>query len=130
MPQWLISIAFRWGFSWGVSAVAGRMRENLPVMAALKKYRAGGTFKDICRAYAEQTPQLTDDQIVAAIDKLVRDLTIVPFKELVKENEIFILAGSTKIPDFDGDPSNDRGIAAAMGEMIDKTLGVETPEAP
>lgn len=125
MSNFILRLAASWGYPWIISALAQYLKQDKALVAALKKYRAGGTFKDACRAYAEQTPQITDDQIVAAIDKLVRDLTVISLSQLNRENEILVMAGSTPIPDFDGDPSDDVSVSDELGQLIDKIVADE-----
>mgnify|MGYP001587947327 CR=1 FL=1 len=122
MPNWILRIAASWGYPRIISATAQYLRQQKAVLAAILKYRSGGTLKDICRAYVAVTPNLTDDQIVDAFDKLVRDLAIVPFNQIVQENKIFLLAGNTKIPDFDSDPDNDVAVSDELGILGDKVL--------
>ena len=123
MPNWLLKIAASWGFSWAVSYLAGRIQKDKALLAALKMYRAGGTFLEICRNYAALTPEATDDQIVESIEQLKRDLTVMPFNQLVAENQILVLFGNTKVPDFDGDPSNDQAVADLLGKIVKESLG-------
>ena len=122
MSNWILSLAFRWGFSWGKDYTAQQARKDTALVGALIKYRSGGTFMDICRSYATLTPDTTDDQVVESIEQLKRDLTAVPFKDLVQTNWILARIADQKIPDFDGDPSNDAALGDALGEIVDKVI--------
>ena len=122
MPKWLLQIGFSWGFSWAISFVGQQARKDQALIAALNKYRDGGTFLEIAWAYSQMTPEATDDQIVESIEQFKRDLTVVPFNQLVRENQVLIMIGETRIPDFDDDPANDRPVSGLLGEIVDKTL--------
>lgn len=122
MPEWLLKWGVSWGFSLVISSLAGRLREDKPLMAALAEYRKGGTFLQIVRSYATVTPEITDDQVVESIERFKRDLTMLPFNQLLSENQLCVMLGQTKIPDFDDDPSNDQTVADLSAKIVDKAV--------
>lgn len=122
MPNWILRLAASWGYPWIISASAQYLRQNKAVLAALSKHRSGGTFLEIARSYAAVTPEITDDRIVEGIEQLRRDLTVMPFNELVKTNPILVMFGQIKIPDFDGNADNDVSIGEELGTVVDKVF--------
>ncbi len=125
MPNWILRIAASWGYPWIISATAQYLRQDRALVAALKKYRANGTFVQMAGEYAKQTPQTSDDQIVPGIEQLKQDLTVKPFSQLVTDNQILAMLGSTKIPDFDNDPTDDVSLADVLGQIVDKVVSNE-----
>ena len=122
MPDWILRLAASWGYPWIISATARYLRQNAPIRTALFQYRAGSTFLAIARSYAAMTPEVTDDQIVEGIEQLKRDLTVVPFNQLVEKNPILAMLGKIKIPDFDGDADNDATVSDELGVLVDKVI--------
>ena len=122
MPNWILRLAASWGYPWIVSAIARYLRQDAATRTALFQYRAGSTFLEIVRSYAAMTPGITDDQIVEGIEQLKRDLTVVPFNQLVRQNPILSMLGNVKIPDFDGDPDNDVSVSEELGRVVDEVV--------
>lgn len=125
MPEWLLKWGVSWGFSWAVSYLAARIRKDRAVLAGLLQYRAGGTFMQIARSYAAVTPELSDNQIVESIMQLQRDLMVVPFNQLVTQNYFLALLAGTKVPDFDGDPSNDQAVTDLLAKIVEESLAAK-----
>ena len=125
MPEWLLKCGVSKGYSWAVSYLVGHLRKDKPSIAAVKMYRAGGTFLEIARAYAAATPEVMDDRIVESIEQLKRDLTVVPLNQLVTQNYFLVLLAATKVPDFDSDPSNDQPVTGLLSKIIDESLTKE-----
>ena len=125
MPEWLLKWGVSKGYSWAVSYLVGHLRKDKPSIAAVKMYRAGGTFLEIARAYAAATPEVMDDRIVESIEQLKRDLTVVPLNQLVTQNYFLVLLAATKVPDFDSDPSNDQPVTGLLSKIIDESLTKE-----
>ena len=122
MPNWILSLAASWGYPWVLSYLARWLRKQKAVVGGFLKYRGGGTFLEIARAYAAITPGVTDDQIVEGIEQLKRDLTVVPFNRLVRENPILAMFADVTVPDFDNDPSNNQTVSDLLAKVVDETV--------
>jgi hypothetical protein len=101
----------------GVNAVAARLKADAAAMAALQAYNTGGSFLEMARAYTAATENTGDDQVTQGITEFEEDLERKPFRELLPQ-----LLGGVKIPDFDGDPSDDRAAIDVLNEIVAEAL--------
>ena len=118
MPDWLKKLARDWALNKTTSAGAEQIKNDPAAVLALKKYRAGGAFMEIVKTYVMATSNREDDAVVD-------DLMTRPFNEVLAR-----LAGpmiATKIPDMDGDPTNDITVGDFLARVIDKVVAEEAP---
>lgn len=114
MPSWLISLAKNWLLNKTSKAAAEQIREQDPAAAvALRLYREGAPFMDIVKAYAAATANTDDDQVVG-------DLMTKPFSEVLPR--LAGPLGAVRIPDGDGDPTNDISVSEVLRRVVDKVL--------
>lgn len=114
MPKWIIALIKPWLFNKSTSALAREIQEQDPAaVVAFKLYRQGAPFMEIIKVYAAATANTDDDQVVA-------DLMTKPFKDVLPRLAGPI--GAVRIPDGDGDPTNDITVAEVLGRVVDKVV--------
>lgn len=114
MPQWLIDLAKNWLMEKTSAAVAEEIRRQDPAaVVALQKYHEGCSFMQIAYAYAAATQNKEDDEVVA-------DLLTKPFNEVLPR--LAGPLGSIRIPDGDGDPSDDIALSEVLARVVEKVL--------
>lgn len=112
MPQWLIDLAKNWLMEKTTSGAAEEIRRQDPAaVVALQKYREGCSFMQIAYAYAAATQNKEDDEVVA-------DLLTKPFNEVLPR--LAGPLGAVRIPDGDGDPSNDVALSDVLARIVEK----------
>lgn len=117
MRDWLLSLVASWGYPWAISAIARRNRRDKALLAALKRYQEGGSFLSTVGAYARVSEDKSDDAIIEGVEQFIAELKTRPFKELIERyGKLF------KIPDFDGDPTNDQTMADLLAKILEESL--------
>ncbi len=115
--NFLKSMAAGFLYRRGVGWIAAELRGDPAAMAALQAYNTGGSFLEMARAYTAATENTGDDQVTQGITEFEEDLERKPFRELLPQ-----LLGGVKIPDFDGDPSDDRAAIDVLNEIVAEAL--------
>ena len=117
MPNWILRLVASWGYPWAISKIAARNRNDRALMAALRVYQGGGSFLAVVDSYSKVTENFDDDAIVPGVEQFISELKVRPFKELVERYGKLI-----KIPDFDGDPSNDQTLADVLAKIVQESV--------
>ena len=121
MPTWIMKLLRDWLFNKGSSYAANEIKEEDPALIpALKKYREGGSFIDVVKAYVVATPNIEDDKVPQSIEQFRAMLETMPFNEVLPL--LTGSLGSLHIPDGDGDPTNDITVAEALSRIVDKVV--------
>ena len=117
MPNWILKIAVSWGYPWAISAIAACNRKDKALLAALQRYQEAGSFLSVVGVYSKMTKNLDDDAIIEGIEQFIAELKTRPLKELIER-----YGKSLKVPDFDGDPSNDQSLADLLAKIVKESV--------
>ena len=121
MPLWIMKIVHNWLLNKTTSLLAAEIKADDPaIVPALRKYREGASFLEIVEVYITATENKDDDAIAAGFDEFQLMLETMPFNEVLPKLTGSI--GAIRIPDGDGDPSNDVTVAEVLSKVVDKVL--------